>query len=99
MGDRLGQVVEAVDLGRATLSKIKANLVWALAYNALGIPLAAGKLVLLCCCCCARCVLRLGSSSAPGRGSRSLPACVCACVQVRCCQAMAWRSTRAWRLP
>ena len=45
MGDRLGQVVEAVDLGRATLGKIRQNLWWALAYNAVGIPLAAGALL------------------------------------------------------
>jgi P-type Cu+ transporter len=42
MGDRLWQLVEAVDLGRATLAKIRQNLVWALGYNALGLPLAAG---------------------------------------------------------
>ena len=34
------QVVEAVVLGRATLTKIKQNLMWALAYNAVGIPIA-----------------------------------------------------------
>lgn len=45
MGNRLGQVVEAVELGRATLSKIRQNLWWALAYNAIGIPLAAGVLL------------------------------------------------------
>jgi len=45
MGDRLGQVVDAVGLGRATLSKIKQNLVWALAYNLVGIPVAAGALL------------------------------------------------------
>jgi len=31
-----------LDLGRATLDKIRANLTWALAYNVVGIPLAAG---------------------------------------------------------
>eukprot|EP00891_Asterochloris_glomerata_P000481 jgi/Astpho2/481/Aster-03526 len=48
MGDRLGQVVEAIDLGRATLGKIKQNLVWALIYNMLGVPLAAGALLPVC---------------------------------------------------
>ena len=33
---------DAVKLGRAALSKIRQNLGWALAYNAVGIPLAAG---------------------------------------------------------
>ena len=33
---------DAVELGRAALSKIRQNLGWALAYNAVGIPLAAG---------------------------------------------------------
>ncbi|KAK9827103.1 hypothetical protein WJX74_006457 [Apatococcus lobatus] len=45
MGDRLGQVLEAIALGRATLGKIRQNLVWALVYNLFGIPLAAGALL------------------------------------------------------
>ncbi|KAK9856466.1 hypothetical protein WJX84_001588 [Apatococcus fuscideae] len=45
MGDRLGQVLEAIALGRATLSKIRQNLAWALVYNLFGIPLAAGALL------------------------------------------------------
>lgn len=45
MGDRLGQVLDSLDLGRATLDKIKQNLVWALVYNVIGIPLAAGALL------------------------------------------------------
>ena len=39
------QVVEAVVLGRATLHKIRQNLAWALMYNVVGIPLAAGALL------------------------------------------------------
>lgn len=34
------QVVEAVVLGRSTLMKIRQNLIWALGYNAIGIPIA-----------------------------------------------------------
>jgi Cu+-exporting ATPase len=41
MGDDLGQVVLAIELSRATLSTIKANLFWAFAYNTIGIPVAA----------------------------------------------------------
>ncbi len=39
------QVLEAIALGRATLSKIRQNLAWALVYNLFGIPLAAGALL------------------------------------------------------
>ena len=37
-------VVAAVRLGKATLAKVKQNLFWALIYNVLGIPVAAGLL-------------------------------------------------------
>lgn len=37
-------VVRAIKLGRATISKIKQNMFWALVYNVLGIPVAAGVL-------------------------------------------------------
>lgn len=43
--DDLMDVVRAVKLGRATLAKVKQNLFWALFYNILGIPVAAGALV------------------------------------------------------
>lgn len=36
---------QALDLGSATLGKIKQNLGWALVYNLFGIPLAAGALL------------------------------------------------------
>ncbi|KAG1665414.1 hypothetical protein FOA52_005756 [Chlamydomonas sp. UWO 241] len=42
MGDRLSQVVDSLTLGRAALTKIRQNLAWALCYNIVGIPLAAG---------------------------------------------------------
>ncbi len=45
MGDRLGQAVEALRLGGATLDKIKQNLGLAVIYNVVGIPLAAGVLL------------------------------------------------------
>jgi Cu+-exporting ATPase len=44
MRDDLMDVVRAITIGRATLSKIKQNLFWALVYNILGIPIAAGLL-------------------------------------------------------
>jgi len=37
-------VERAIRLGRKTLGKIKQNLFWALIYNAIGIPIAAGVL-------------------------------------------------------
>jgi len=36
------QAAEVLALGRATLAKIRANLAWALGYNLVAIPLAAG---------------------------------------------------------
>ncbi|MEH2128008.1 heavy metal translocating P-type ATPase [Nostoc sp.] len=44
MRDRLNDVVESIQLSRATFNKIRQNLFWAFAYNTLGIPLAAGVL-------------------------------------------------------
>jgi Cu+-exporting ATPase len=34
-------IAEAIDISRRTYSKIRQNLFWAFAYNAVGIPLAA----------------------------------------------------------
>ncbi|HEX5773039.1 MAG TPA: HAD-IC family P-type ATPase, partial [Geomobilimonas sp.] len=42
--DDLMDVVAAIRLGKATLARIKQNLFWALFYNILGIPIAAGAL-------------------------------------------------------
>lgn len=42
MRDDLLDVGRAIKIGRATLDKIKQNLFWALLYNILGIPVAAG---------------------------------------------------------
>jgi len=45
MGDRLSDVIAAIRLSRATFQKIRQNLFWALAYNVLAIPVAAGALL------------------------------------------------------
>ncbi|BFI43191.1 hypothetical protein MPTK2_8g15930 [Marchantia polymorpha subsp. ruderalis] len=42
LGNRLSQVVDAIELSRATLGKVHQNLAWALGYNLISIPLAAG---------------------------------------------------------
>ncbi|MBE9117853.1 copper-translocating P-type ATPase [Lusitaniella coriacea LEGE 07157] len=42
---RLFNTVEAIRLSRATVRKIRQNLFWALGYNAIAIPLAAGVLL------------------------------------------------------
>jgi len=42
LGDRLGQAPEALALSQAGLRTIRQNLAWALVYNCVGIPLAAG---------------------------------------------------------
>jgi len=40
--DDLLDAVRAIKVGRATLAKVKQNLFWALFYNVIGIPVAAG---------------------------------------------------------
>lgn len=45
LGNSLSQVVEAIELSRATIQKVQQNLGWALAYNTVAIPLAAGALL------------------------------------------------------
>lgn len=45
MRDCLTDVLAAIRLSQATLSKIRQNLFWALGYNALAIPVAAGVLL------------------------------------------------------
>lgn len=45
LGNRLSQVVDAIDLSRATMDKVYQNLAWALAYNLVSVPLAAGVLL------------------------------------------------------
>lgn len=42
MPNNLTDIIKAINLSRATVSKIKQNLLWALGYNAIAIPLAAG---------------------------------------------------------
>ncbi len=43
--DRLMDVVNAIELSRTTLSKIKQNLLWAFGYNTALIPVAGGVLI------------------------------------------------------
>ncbi|EOY30047.1 hypothetical protein QUC31_020464 [Theobroma cacao] len=45
LGNRLSQVVDALDLAQATMAKVYQNLSWAVAYNAVAIPIAAGVLL------------------------------------------------------
>jgi len=44
MNNKTTDVVRAIRLSRITIKKIKQNMFWALFYNALGIPIAAGVL-------------------------------------------------------
>ena len=40
----LEDVITAIDLSRKTMSRIRLNYIWALGYNILGMPIAAGVL-------------------------------------------------------
>ncbi|KAG6415903.1 hypothetical protein SASPL_123322 [Salvia splendens] len=44
MKSNLEDVVTAIDLSRKTMSRIRLNYIWALGYNILGVPVAAGVL-------------------------------------------------------
>ncbi|XP_058778298.1 probable copper-transporting ATPase HMA5 [Vicia villosa] len=44
MKSNLEDVITAIDLSRKTFSRIRLNYIWALGYNVLGIPIAAGVL-------------------------------------------------------
>ncbi len=44
VSDNLNDVAELIEISKATLKNIKENLFWALLYNSIGIPLAAGVL-------------------------------------------------------
>ena len=43
--DNLIDVVAAIDLSRRTVNRIRFNFMWAVIYNLIGIPIAAGVLV------------------------------------------------------
>jgi Cu+-exporting ATPase len=43
--EELGDAVEAIKIGRATMRKIRQNLAWAFGYNVILIPVAAGALI------------------------------------------------------
>ena len=45
LGDRLGQVIDAVELSKMTMSTIRQNMMWAFGYNLICLPLAAGALL------------------------------------------------------
>ncbi|CAM8949578.1 unnamed protein product [Rhodiola kirilowii] len=45
LGNKLSQVINAMDLAHATMSKVYQNLSWAVAYNLVAVPIAAGALL------------------------------------------------------
>ncbi|CAM0901542.1 unnamed protein product [Alopecurus aequalis] len=45
MGNRLSQLVDALELSKETMRTVKQNLWWAFMYNIVGLPIAAGALL------------------------------------------------------
>ncbi|XP_071723728.1 copper-transporting ATPase PAA2, chloroplastic [Rutidosis leptorrhynchoides] len=45
LGNKLSQVIDALELAQATMAKVYQNLSWAVAYNVIAIPIAAGVLL------------------------------------------------------
>ncbi|KAM0953054.1 putative P-type Cu(2+) transporter [Dioscorea sansibarensis] len=45
LGNKLSQIVDALGLAHATIAKVHQNLAWAIAYNLVAIPIAAGILL------------------------------------------------------
>lgn len=45
MGERLSDVVNALQLARSTMAKVRQNLAWAFGYNLIVLPIAAGALL------------------------------------------------------
>ncbi|KAM2040629.1 hypothetical protein ACFX16_034537 [Malus domestica] len=45
LGNRLSQLLDALELSRLTMKTVKQNLWWAFAYNIVGLPVAAGVLL------------------------------------------------------
>ncbi|XP_062021895.1 copper-transporting ATPase PAA2, chloroplastic [Rosa rugosa] len=45
LGNKLSQVVDALELAQAAMGKVYQNLSWAVAYNVIAIPIAAGVLL------------------------------------------------------
>ncbi|CAL0327150.1 unnamed protein product [Lupinus luteus] len=45
LGNKVSQIVDALDLAQTTMAKVYQNLSWAVAYNVIAIPIAAGVLL------------------------------------------------------
>lgn len=45
LGNKISQVIDALDLAQATMAKVYQNLSWAVAYNVVAVPIAAGVLL------------------------------------------------------
>lgn len=45
LGNKISQVADALDLAQATMAKVYQNLSWAVAYNVVAVPIAAGVLL------------------------------------------------------
>ena len=87
MKSTLDGVLVAVDLSRAVMRRIRLNFLWALGYNVLGIPLAAGVFFP---------TVRLPPMFAGAAMALSSVSVICSSLLLRCYRAPKYRAARQY---